>query len=48
MKKVISYLPMMAVVVLILAVSYIGGLQEKKTAETGTSYGQQISDLYIK
>lgn len=35
-------------VILILGVAVIGGLQEKKTAETGTSYGQQISDLYIK
>lgn len=49
MKKVISYLPIVAVVVLILTVSYIGGIEDnKKTAETGTSYGQQISDLYIK
>ena len=43
MKKIISYLPMIAVVVLILAVSYIGGLQEKKTAELDIQNGQNTS-----
>lgn len=47
MQKIISYLPMVAVVVLVLAVGYIGGLQEKKTAEMDASDGQQ-SIVYLK
>lgn len=35
-------------IAMVLLVALIGGLEQKKTAETGTSYGQQISDLYIK
>lgn len=33
---------------MILGVSYIGALDEKKTAEMHSSNGQQINDLYIK
>lgn len=48
LEKVKSMLPVIALVVMILGVSYIGALDEKKTAEVEAQNGQQISDLYIK
>lgn len=48
LKKIKYYLPMIALVVMILGVSYIGALDEKKTVEVHNSNGQQINDLYIK
>lgn len=48
LKKIKYYLPLIALVVMILGVSYLSALDEKKTAEVEAQNGQQISDLYIK
>lgn len=46
LKKVKYYLPMIALVIMILGVSYLSALDEKKTtAKVETSNGQ-INELY--
>ena len=40
LKKIKYYLPMIALVVMVLGVSYIGALDEKKTAEMEAQNGQ--------
>lgn len=40
LKKIKYYLPMIALVVMILGVSYLSALDEKKTAELGIQNGQ--------
>lgn len=46
LKKIKYYLPMIALVIMILGVSYIGASDEKKTtAKIETSNGQ-INELY--
>ena len=48
LKKIKYYLPLFALVIMILGVSYLSALDEKKTVEVHNSNGQQINDLYIK
>lgn len=45
LKKIRYYLPVIALVVMILGVSYISALDEKKTAELGIQNGQYINEL---
>ncbi len=40
LKKIKYYLPTIALIVMILGVSYISALDEKKTAEMDASHGQ--------
>ena len=48
LKKIKYYLPMIALVVMILGVSYIGALDEKKTAEMHSSNGQYTENYLNK
>ena len=51
LKKIKYYLPMIALVVMILGVSYLSALDEKKTVSQEKyerTNSLQISDLYIK
>ena len=51
LKKIKYYLPMIALVVMILGVSYISALDKKKTVsyeKYESANSQQINDLYIK
>lgn len=45
LKKIKYYLPMIALVIMILGVSYISASDEKKTAEVHSSNGQ-YNELY--
>ena len=45
LKKIKYYLPLIALVVMILGVSYLSALDEKKTAEMDASHGQTIYEL---
>lgn len=45
LKKIKYYLPMIALVVMILGVSYLSALDEKKTAEMDVSHGQSVNEL---
>lgn len=45
LKKIKYYLPMIALVVMILGVSYLSALDEKKTAEVHSSNGQSVNEL---
>lgn len=46
LKKVKYYLPMIALVLMILGVSYIGALDEKKTVQQVNVENGQINELY--
>lgn len=48
LEKIKSMIPVIALVIMVLGVSYISALDEKKTVEVHNSNGQQINDLYIK
>ena len=45
LKKIKYYLPLIALVVMILGVSYLSALDEKKTAEVEAQNGQTIYEL---
>ena len=45
LKKIRYYLPVIALIVMILGVSYISASDEKKTAELGIQNGQTINEL---
>ena len=45
LKKIKYYLPVIALVIMILGVSYISALDEKKTAEMDAQNGQYINEL---
>ena len=45
LKKVKSMIPVIALIVMVLGVSYISALDEKKTAEMDVSHGQTINEL---
>lgn len=46
LKKIKYYLPMIALVVMILGVSYLSALDEKKTAQQVDVENGQINELY--
>ena len=46
LKKIKYYLPMVALVVMILGVSYLSALDEKKTAQQVDVENGQINELY--
>lgn len=48
LKKIRYYLPMIALIVMILGVSYLSALDEKKTAEVHSSNGQYTENYQNK
>ena len=46
LKKIKYYLPMIALVIMILGVSYLSALDEKKTAAKVQTSNGQINELY--
>ena len=48
LKKIKYYLPMIALVIMILGVSYISASDEKKTAEVHSSNGQYTQNYQNK
>ena len=46
LKKIKYYLPLIALVVMILGVSYLSALDEKKTAQQVDVENGQINELY--
>ena len=45
LKKIKYYLPMIALVVMVLGSCYLSGSDEKKTVEVHSSNGQYINEL---